>query len=114
MIYVIRKHIANFVVLVSRWCLLTGYFMNLMSNTALPARGGSKAWLISPKFSTDAAPRCMAFYYYMFERTIDPSGPSLGSLRVHVLHHPLDGTKKPLTTIWRLNNHQGHRWLMAR
>ncbi|XP_022647154.1 MAM and LDL-receptor class A domain-containing protein 1-like isoform X1 [Varroa destructor] len=91
-----------------------GYFMNLMSNTALPARGGSKAWLISPKFSTDAAPRCMAFYYYMFERTIDPSGPSLGSLRVHVLHHPLDGTKKPLTTIWRLNNHQGHRWLMAR
>ncbi|XP_028968615.1 MAM and LDL-receptor class A domain-containing protein 1 [Galendromus occidentalis] len=91
-----------------------GYFMNLMSNTALPARGGSKAWLISPKFSTDAAPRCMAFYYYMYERTIDPSGPALGSLRVHVLHHPLDGPKKPLTTVWRLNNHQGHRWLMAR
>lgn len=91
-----------------------GYYMNLASSSQLPQRGGSKAWLVSPKLGPDSAlPRCISFAYYMFERTIDPAGPSLGSLRVHVLRDAAPGLFS-LQTVWRLNNHQGHRWLVAR
>ncbi|KAH9384146.1 hypothetical protein HPB48_026139 [Haemaphysalis longicornis] len=92
----------------------TGYYMNLASSSQLPQRGGSKAWLVSPKLGPDSAlPRCISFAYYMFERTIDPAGPSLGSLRVHVLRDAAPGLFS-LQAVWRLNNHQGHRWLVAR
>lgn len=91
-----------------------GYYMNLASSSHLPQRGGSKAWLVSPKLGPDTTlPRCISFAYYMFERTIDPAGPSLGSLRVHVLRDAAPGLFS-LQTVWRLNNHQGHRWLVAR
>lgn len=91
-----------------------GYYMNLASSGHLPQRGGSKAWLLSPKLGPDATlPRCLSFSYYMYERTIDPAGPSLGSLRVHVLRDAAPGLFS-LQTVWRLNNHQGHRWLVAR
>ncbi|KAH8035735.1 hypothetical protein HPB51_008102 [Rhipicephalus microplus] len=91
-----------------------GYYMNLASSSHLPQRGGSKAWLVSPKLGPDSAlPRCISFAYYMFERTIDPAGPSLGSLRVHVLRDAAPGLFS-LQTVWRLNNHQGSRWLVAR
>ncbi|KAK8757476.1 hypothetical protein V5799_004893 [Amblyomma americanum] len=90
------------------------YYMNLASSSHLPQRGGSKAWLVSPKLGPDTTlPRCISFAYYMFERTIDPAGPSLGSLRVHVLRDAAPGLFS-LQTVWRLNNHQGHRWLVAR
>ncbi|XP_064479533.1 MAM and LDL-receptor class A domain-containing protein 1-like [Ornithodoros turicata] len=92
-----------------------GYYMNLVSSSHLPQRGGSKAWLLSPKFNADAMPRCISLAYYMYERTIDPSGPSLGSLRIHVLREAQPGSNAfTLLTVWRLNNHQGHRWLVAR
>ncbi|XP_042145259.1 MAM and LDL-receptor class A domain-containing protein 1 [Ixodes scapularis] len=91
-----------------------GYYMNLASSGHLPQRGGSKAWLLSPKLGPDMTlPRCLSFSYYMYERTIDPAGPSLGSLRVHVLRDAAPGLFS-LQTVWRLNNHQGHRWLVAR
>ncbi|XP_075731768.1 MAM and LDL-receptor class A domain-containing protein 1 isoform X1 [Rhipicephalus microplus] len=91
-----------------------GYYMNLASSSHLPQRGGSKAWLVSPKLGPDSAlPRCISFAYYMFERTIDPAGPSLGSLRVHVLRDAAPGLFS-LQTVWRLNNHQASRWLVAR
>lgn len=46
----------------------------------------------------------MTFYYYMYERTIDSAGPSLGSLRVYVKTVTDSGEEMSLT--WRLNNHQ--------
>lgn len=49
----------------------------------------------------------------MYERSIDPAGPSLGSLRVHVRSAAGDAGGK-VTTLWRLHNHQGQRWQTAR
>lgn len=87
--------------------------MNLASSGHLPQRGGSKAWLLSPKLGPDATlPRCLSFSYYMYERTIDPAGPSLGSLRVHVLRDAAPGLFS-LQTVWRLNNHQVRRSCLA-
>ncbi|XP_076343697.1 MAM and LDL-receptor class A domain-containing protein 1-like [Tachypleus tridentatus] len=91
----------------------SGYYMNLVSDGLLPQRGGNTAWLMSPQFTVSSSARCMAFYYFMFERTIDPSGPSLGSLRVYVLPSS-SGKFSRLIPVWRLNNHQGRRWMMAR
>lgn len=90
-----------------------GYYMNLLSNSQSPLRGGTRAWLISPRFPPVKNPKCLAFYYYMFERTIDPAGPSLGSLRIYVRSVTRDSTLV-ITPIWRVNNHQGQRWLPAR
>ncbi|GFV96581.1 MAM and LDL-receptor class A domain-containing protein 2 [Trichonephila clavipes] len=89
------------------------YYMNLLSNPQAPQRGGTRAWLISPLFSATGRTRCLSFYYFMYERSIDPAGPSLGSLRVHVKSAAGEAGGK-ITTLWRLHNHQGQRWQTAR
>ncbi|KAF7496233.1 MAM and LDL-receptor class A domain-containing protein 1 [Sarcoptes scabiei] len=81
-----------------------GYFINLSGDQ--PHRGGTRAWLLSPEFVPQSTvPKCMTFQYYMFERTIDSAGPSLGSLRIYVKTITDNGDEVSL--IWRLNNHQG-------
>lgn len=92
---------------------ILGYYMNLLSNPQAPQRGGTRAWLISPLFSATGRTRCLSFYYFMYERSIDPAGPSLGSLRVHVKSAAGEAGGK-VTTLWRLHNHQGQRWQTAR
>lgn len=75
-----------------------GYFMSLNGDHLQPKRGGTFAWLISGEFtgssvssttskstsvagtsvSSDSSvpssslPKCMSFYYYMYQRVIDP------------------------------------------
>ncbi|XP_027199540.2 LOW QUALITY PROTEIN: MAM and LDL-receptor class A domain-containing protein 1-like [Dermatophagoides pteronyssinus] len=84
-----------------------GYFINL--NGDQPHRGGTRAWLYSPEFVPQSTvPKCMTFYYYMFERTIDSAGPSLGSLRIYV--KTMTDMGEEINLVWRLNNHQGQRW----
>src|SRR6266487_2155070 len=91
-----------------------GYFINLSGNVLQPQRGGTRGWLISPDFILHPTiPRCLTFFYYMYERTIDPAGPSLGSLRVYVRTVTEDNQMR-LHLIWRLNNHQSQRWRQAR
>ncbi|XP_015904973.1 MAM and LDL-receptor class A domain-containing protein 1 [Parasteatoda tepidariorum] len=90
-----------------------GYYMNLLSNPHAPQRGGTRAWLISPLFSATGRTRCLSFYYFMYERSIDPAGPSLGSLRIHVRSAAGEAGGK-VTTLWRLHNHQGQRWQTSR
>lgn len=81
-----------------------GYFINL--NGDQPHRGGTRAWLYSPEFVPQSTvPKCMTFYYYMFERTIDSAGPSLGSLRIYV--KTMTDMGEEINLVWRLNNHQG-------
>lgn len=88
-----------------------GYFINL--NGDQPHRGGTRAWLFSPEFVPQSTvPKCMTFHYYMFERTIDSAGPSLGSLRIYV--KTVTDTGEDISLIWRLNNHQGQRWRRAK
>ncbi|UYV80434.1 hypothetical protein LAZ67_19000180 [Cordylochernes scorpioides] len=92
-----------------------GYYMSLLSSALLPQRGLTRAWLVSPQFSGlgEGRFRCVTFFYYMHERTVDPAGPSLGGIRVYV--RPAGGSEpRPMTPIWRLSNHQGRRWLQAK
>lgn len=55
--------------------------------------------------------------YLMNEPIIDPSGPSLGSLRIYTRTEekfsglPVMGQ---MVVIWRLQNHQGSAWKMGR
>jgi hypothetical protein len=84
---------------------ISGYFINLSGDTLQPQRGGTRAWLLSPEFTPQTtAPKCMSFFYNMYERTIDPAGPSLGSLRVYI--RTLGDSGELLHLVWRLNNHQ--------
>lgn len=86
-----------------------GYYMHLLSPSLI--RGGTRGWLVSPRFQPSPHPRCVSFYYWMHARLVDPAGPSLGALRVHVRSlRP----GRPLSPLWRLHNHQGERWLPAR
>ncbi|KAJ6225385.1 hypothetical protein RDWZM_003930 [Blomia tropicalis] len=90
-----------------------GYFINLSGDNTQPQRGGTRAWIYSPEFIPQSTvPKCMTFYYYMFERTIDSAGPSLGSLRVYVKTVTDNG--ESMSLIWRLNNHQAQAWKMAK
>lgn len=90
-----------------------GYFMSLNGDHLQPKRGGTYAWLISGEFPPSAnLPRCMTFYYYMYQRVIDPGGPSLGGLRVYI--RTTDANHNVvLFPVWRLNNHQSMKWRKA-
>lgn len=88
-----------------------GYYMNLLTNTPLILKGGTRGWLVSSRFQPTANPKCISFYYWMYEKLIDPAGLSLGSLRVFVR---LMTPGKPLSPLWRLYNHQGEQWFPAR
>ena len=52
----------------------------------------------------------MSFYYFMYQRAIEPGGPSLGGLRVHVRTIDAHGDVV-LLPVWRLDNHQSMRWM---
>lgn len=98
-------------ILINKKC--KGYFINLSGDNTQPQRGGTRAWIYSPEFIPQSTvPKCMTFYYYMFERTIDSAGPSLGSLRVYVKTVTDNG--ESMSLIWRLNNHQAQAWKMAK
>jgi hypothetical protein len=73
-----------------------GHYMSLNGDGTLQ-RGGSWAWLISPEFHltgsgsaaatagstpTPIMAKCMSFYYFMYQRAIEPAGPSLGGERI--------------------------------
>lgn len=92
-----------------------GYFMSLNGDNLQPKRGGTYAWLISGEFTPvpGNTPKCMSFYYYMYQRVIDPGGPSLGGLRIYI--RTTDSNNNViLVPIWRLNNHQSMKWRRAR
>lgn len=92
-----------------------GYFMSLNGDNSLQ-RGGSQAWLISPQLQSpkqaNSLGKCMSFYYFMYQRAIEPGGPSLGGLRIHIRTIDAQGDVV-LLPIWRLNNHQSMRWKQA-
>lgn len=101
------KVCSSFLICFCTWFTIsfTGYFINLSGDNSQPQRGGTRAWIFSPEFVPQSTvPKCMTFYYYMYERTIDSAGPSLGSLRVYV--KTVTDSGEEMSLIWRLNNHQ--------
>ncbi|XP_045139378.1 MAM and LDL-receptor class A domain-containing protein 1-like isoform X1 [Portunus trituberculatus] len=85
-----------------------GFYMTLPRGTV--QRGGDRAWLVSPTMKGSGDAMCLAFWYFMYEPFIDPSGPSLGSLLVHERYESAEGdiVTRPL---WSLKNHQGPNWM---
>ena len=47
----------------------------------------------------------------MFEQFIDQSGPSLGSMMVHVMTFTDEGDLDMVKPLWGLQNHQGPNWM---
>ncbi|XP_063609951.1 MAM and LDL-receptor class A domain-containing protein 1-like [Penaeus indicus] len=84
-----------------------GFYMTLPRGSV--QRGGDRAWFVSTPIKGSADPMCIAFWYFMYEPFIDPSGPSLGSLMVY-LSYEKDGTLF-LEPVWALKNHQGPNWM---
>ncbi|KAK4015400.1 hypothetical protein OUZ56_030380 [Daphnia magna] len=83
-------------------------------------RPGDRALLFSRPFNVTSGKmdmRCMTFWYLMNEPIIDPTGPSLGSLRIYTRREeafsglPLLGQ---MVAVWRLHNHQAGVWKMGR
>ncbi|RWS28649.1 MAM and LDL-receptor class A domain-containing protein 1-like protein, partial [Leptotrombidium deliense] len=90
-----------------------GYFLSLNGDVLQPQRGGTLAWVISPEFTpTSPVPKCLSFWYFMYQRVIESSGPSLGGLRVYIRTTDAKGDVI-LLPVWRLNNHQSMRWRPA-
>lgn len=89
-----------------------GYFMSLSGDNVLQ-RGGTYAWLVSPQLDSlkqaNSIGKCMSFYYFMYQRAIEQSGPSLGGLRINIRTMDAQGSVV-LLPIWRLNNHQSTSW----
>jgi len=84
-------------------------------------RAGDRAWMVSPIINGSSKPKCLSFWYYMFEPFIDTSGPSLGGLKVYTRTAPnaqsqndLSGFHPPrMTPIWRIYNQQAPVWKYA-
>ncbi|XP_069156146.1 MAM and LDL-receptor class A domain-containing protein 1 isoform X2 [Procambarus clarkii] len=85
-----------------------GYYMTMPRGTV--QRGGDRAWLISKTMKGSTQPMCIIFWYFMYEPFIDPSGPSLGSLMLHMRYENKDGDMV-LQPVWALKNHQGPSWM---
>ncbi|XP_069937459.1 MAM and LDL-receptor class A domain-containing protein 1-like, partial [Cherax quadricarinatus] len=85
-----------------------GYYMTMPRGTV--QRGGDRAWLLSRTIEGSDQPMCMIFWYFMYEPFIDPSGPSLGSLLVHMRYENAEGDMV-LQPVWSLKNHQGPNWM---
>ena len=56
--------------------------MSLSRNSV--QRAGDRAFLVSRPLSGSGAgrPRCISFWYYMYEPIVDNTGPNLGKLAV--------------------------------
>ncbi|XP_042223309.1 MAM and LDL-receptor class A domain-containing protein 1-like isoform X2 [Homarus americanus] len=85
-----------------------GFYMTLPRGTV--QRGGDRSWLVSNTMKGSDDPMCVAFWYFMYEPFIDPSGPSLGSLLVYTRYENEDG-EFVLQPVWSLKNHQGPNWM---
>ncbi|KAK3871532.1 hypothetical protein Pcinc_023337 [Petrolisthes cinctipes] len=85
-----------------------GFYMTLPRGAV--QRGGDRSWLISPTMTGSPDPMCIAFWYFMYEPFIDPSGPSLGSLKLHLRYQSSEGDLVTLP-VWGLRNHQGPNWM---
>ncbi|CAL4111317.1 unnamed protein product, partial [Meganyctiphanes norvegica] len=87
-----------------------GFYMTLPRGSV--QRGGDRAWLVSGTMTGSDDPMCISFWYFMYEPFIDPSGPSLGSLRVYKQTEDSDGNVM-MAPVWGLKNHQGPNWMSA-
>lgn len=84
-------------------------------------RAGDRAWMMSPVINGSSKPKCLSFWYYMYEPFIDSGGPSLGGLKVYTKPAPGAPSQNDLgayhppkmTPVWRIYNQQAPVWKYA-
>ena len=57
-----------------------GFYMQVSSDNI--QRAGDRAFFVSREMEGTSRPRCMSFWYYMYEPIVDTTGPNLGKLAV--------------------------------
>eukprot|EP00094_Tigriopus_californicus_P006176 TCALIF_05946-PA protein Name:"Similar to Mamdc4 Apical endosomal glycoprotein (Mus musculus)" AED:0.05 eAED:0.05 QI:15/0.7/0.81/0.90/0.7/0.90/11/507/432 len=86
------------------------YYMSLSRNSV--QRAGDRAFLTSLEVAGSDRPKCLSFWYYMYEPIVDNTGPNLGKLAVWVQSFDRNDNlvRNP---VWRLQNGQGPSWKYA-
>ena len=57
-----------------------GFFMQVSRDSI--QRSGDRAFFVSREMEGTSRPRCMSFWYYMYEPIVDTTGPNLGKLAI--------------------------------
>ena len=57
-----------------------GFYMQVSRDSI--QRAGDRAFFVSREMEGTSRPRCMSFWYYMYEPIVDTTGPNLGKLAV--------------------------------
>jgi len=85
----------------------SGFFMQLSRESI--QRAGDRAFFVSREMEGSSRPRCMSFWYYMYEPIVDTAGPNLGKLAMWTRTINRDD-RLVMTPVWRLHNGHGPSW----
>jgi len=84
-----------------------GFFMQVSRDSI--QRAGDRAFLVSREMEGTNKPRCVSFWYYMYEPIVDTTGPNLGKLAIWT--RTIDRQDRlVMTPVWRLHNGRGPSW----
>lgn len=84
-----------------------GFFMQVSRDSI--QRAGDRAFLVSREMEGSSKPRCVSFWYYMYEPIVDTTGPNLGKLAIWT--RTIDRQDRlVMTPVWRLHNGRGPSW----
>ena len=84
-----------------------GFFIQLARDNVQKA--GDRAFFVSQEMDGTSRPRCMSFWYYMYEPIVDTTGPNLGKLSIWT--RTIDTSDQlVMTPVWRLSNGHGPSW----
>jgi len=87
-----------------------GFFMQLSRDNIQKA--GDRAFFVSRELNGTTVPKCMSFWYYMYEPIVDTTGPNLGKLAIWT--RTIDRNDNlVMTPVWRLHNGHGPTWSYA-
>ena len=57
-----------------------GFYMQVSRDSI--QRSGDRAFLVSREMEGTSGPRCLSFWFYMYEPIVDTTGPNLGKLAI--------------------------------
>jgi len=87
-----------------------GFFIQLSRDNIQKA--GDRAFFVSRELNGTVLPKCLSFWFYMYEPIVDNTGPNLGKLAVWT--RTIDKHDNlVMTPVWRLHNGQGPTWSYA-
>lgn len=84
-----------------------GFFMQVTRENIRSA--GDRAFLVSREMDGSSRPRCMSFWYFMYEPIVDTTGPNLGKMAIWTRTINRQD-QLVMTPVWRLHNGAGPSW----